>query len=206
MAPVGSLGARLGKSSRLDGARFITREYGPGGASEIDKRARDSEYFRRGILYFLLFDPDAPPPPDWRASLPLTWLDAGLGRLYARTSWTRDASWLSFGSGWLGIDHQTADGNDFSFYRKGEFLTKRRVGYGTEIGTSEYNDTLALENRRTRAQRSKTTAASLWLHGSQSVLLGRRRRQDSRRTPTGAGWLYALGDATPARTTRRRRT
>jgi hypothetical protein len=192
MAPVGLLGALLGKPQRLDAARFIVREYGPGGARELERRARDTETFRRGLLYFLLFDPDAPPPPDLRASLPRHWLAAGLGRLYARTDWGRDATWLSFGSGWVSIDHQTADGLDFSFYRRGEFLTKRRVGYGPEVGASDYNNTLAIENARPHHDDYR---GGLWRHGSQWYYADGGDGSIVAQA-TGPGWVYALGDAT----------
>jgi hypothetical protein len=194
MAPLGLLGALVGKPSRLDGARFIVREFGPGGPSGIERRARDSEYFRRGILYFLLFDPDAAPPPDLRASLPRQWLAEGLGRFYARSDWGRDDSWLSFGSGWISIDHQTADGNDFSFYRHGEFLTKRRVGYGPDVGASDYHDTLALENAR--PQHDGDYRRGLWQRGSQWYYSA---GGDGRIVAhaSGPGWVYVAGDATP---------
>ncbi len=44
--------------------------------------------------------------------------------LLARTSWDEDAAWFTYSLGWVGIDHQNGDGNCFSFYRDGEWLTK----------------------------------------------------------------------------------
>ena len=65
-----------------------------------------------------------------RASRVPTFSWAGIGRFFARTGWDEDATWFSYGLGWIAIDHQNADGNGFAFYRDGEWLTKGLVGYG----------------------------------------------------------------------------
>ena len=72
-------------------------------------------------------------------------------RLFSRTDWSRDASWLTYALSWNQIDHQQADGNHFELYRHGEWLTKARTGYANiaeGIASSEFRNTLAIENSR----------------------------------------------------------
>jgi hypothetical protein len=45
---------------------------------------------------------------------------------------------------WNTIDHQ--HGNGIGFYRGGEWLTMPASGYGTNIGSSDYQNTLAIQN------------------------------------------------------------
>jgi len=94
----------------------------------------------------MLFDPAAEAPPDPRPALPLSYFDTGLGHLFARTDWTADASWFTYQLGWSRVDHQHADGNLFQLWRKGEWLTKERSGYGINIACTDSKNALALEN------------------------------------------------------------
>ena len=70
-------------------------------ADKFGERIAKNDDFRQSILYFLLFDPGAPPAADPRPSLPKAHFAPGLGRLYARTSWDGDAATFDF----LGLDH-----------------------------------------------------------------------------------------------------
>ncbi|MEA2593585.1 MAG: hypothetical protein QOF01_54, partial [Thermomicrobiales bacterium] len=129
LGPLALLDARMGDPARLDAIRWIQTHLPPGGAEElVTERVGNAYVFRDAILYFLLFDPAAPPPRDPRPGLPLSHFAPGLGRLFARTSWAEDATWFTYALGWIGIDHQHAEGNQFEFYRNGEWLTKERTG------------------------------------------------------------------------------
>src|SRR5438270_278772 len=77
----------------------------------------------------------------------------GMGRMLARTGWDPNATWFTYLLKWNQIDHQLADGNQFEFYRRGEWLTKERTGYdgshfdaGCGTASTEYHNTLALQN------------------------------------------------------------
>jgi hypothetical protein len=196
-APLGLWARDAGDSRRDDAARYIVRHLAPGGAAKYDERIAKNDDFRQSILYFLLFDPGAAAPADPRASLPRSHFAPGLGRLYARTGWDEDAATFDFGVGWNRIDHQHADGNAFGFYRRGEWLTKERTGYGPNIACSDYHDTLAVENDKPyHAKDTSDYRAIIWKRGSQwSTELNDGDGQllahvvDER-------YVYALGDAT----------
>jgi hypothetical protein len=141
---------------------------------QLEARVAGADQYRQAILYFLLYDPNAPEPRDPRPSLPTTFFAPGIGRLLARTDWTPKASWLAYGCGWENIDHQHGDAGSFDLYRNGEWLTKERTGYGTTASTSEWHNTLSIENNR----------------GRHSVDPGDYRTQLWR---TGSQWTYATG-------------
>ncbi|HEU4404158.1 MAG TPA: hypothetical protein VFS43_02520 [Polyangiaceae bacterium] len=196
-APFALYAQNAGDATTPQQARWAETHLAEGGAPELLRRARAQNggvNLRQSIWYFLLFDPRAPPPPDPRPALPLAHASEGLGHLTARTGWGRDASWFFFQNGWHAIDHQHGDGNNFSFYRGGEFLTKERVGYGPYFDGSDQHNTLSLENDQP-AHASDDRRASYWRRGSQWSL-----------SPAGDGtivarsvtpeYLYALGDAT----------
>jgi hypothetical protein len=196
-----------GNGERLEAIRWIQTYLPPGGAAAmIPDRVATAETHREAILYFMLFDPDAPDPADPHQDLPLTHYSPGIGRLLARTEWGPDAAWFSFGLGWIAIDHQFGDGNGFSFYRDGEWLTKGLVGYGSEFGDddptddynfalSEHHNTLALENDAPFYDDPTAYYYQAWQSGSQF-------EYSPNGDPTilamsvAPGYAYALGDAT----------
>lgn len=135
-----------GNSQFESAARWIQTHVPPGGAQRLLYRAGDFNHVRDTILYFMLFDPNAPAPSDPRSSLALNHYAAGIGRLLSRTGWDANARWFNYHLGWNGIDHQMGTGNMFDFYRKGEWLTKQWSGYGAYSSSSAYKNTLALEN------------------------------------------------------------
>ena len=181
-----------GNTARVDQIRWIETNMAPGGAAKLMDRAADSYSFFNAILYFLLFDPQAAPPPDARQAQPLNFYAPGTGHILARTGWDPGAAWFTYSLGWQDIDHQQADGNNFDFYRNGEWLTKERVGY--ELFTSDYHNTLALQNDRPDRYEPDSYIGVASEHGSQWILVN-----DGGKLVThsfGPGFTYALGDAT----------
>lgn len=179
-------------TARVNAIRFIQRDMAPGGNARLLNRARNILEVRDSILYFLLFDPDAPSLRDPRPDLPLDHLADGIGRYSARTGWHPDASWFTYRIGWNKIDHQMGDGNMFELYRKGEWLTKERTGYGTGSGTSDYKNTLTIENDESIRQDFRHL---LWRRHSQYSLSTAGDGKLLARS-TGQWFVYLLGDAT----------
>ena len=115
-------------STRSAGSRPTSPPAAP--SCSISDRVADAEdHASMRSCYFLLFDPDAPAPADPRADLPLVHFAPGhrpppraheLGRgrhlVHLRPR----------------LEHRsttsTRDGNEFEFYRNGEWLTKERTG------------------------------------------------------------------------------
>ncbi|MCC6558637.1 MAG: hypothetical protein IT372_37355 [Polyangiaceae bacterium] len=195
-AALGLHAQNTGNAARLDALRWLAVNAAPGGPGALSRRARSKfgqVYKRHSIMYFLLLDP-AVTPADPRRSIPLEHHGAGRGQIFARTSWTEDAAWFHFQVGWEQIDHQHSDGLSFGYYRKGEWLTKERVGYGSPFEHSDQHNTLAVENDRNRRHDEKRRG-DLWRRGSQwtlvhtddPALLARSFAKD---------YTYALGDAT----------
>ncbi|MBA3368519.1 MAG: hypothetical protein H0T99_07610 [Geodermatophilaceae bacterium] len=185
-----------GNAVRLDTIRWIQTHLQAGGADALAYRVSfGMQDTHIGMFYFLLFDPDAPAGADPRPTLPLAHFAPGIGRLLVRTSWEEDATWFTYALGWSTVDHQHADGNQFEFYRAGEWLTKERTGYGFNIGSSDYHNTLALENDPPDHNSPDDYRYDLWQRGSQwmivaggdPVILGQS---------IGDDYVYALGDAT----------
>jgi len=198
--PLGIYDYNTGNSTRLETLRWLQTHTPPGGADWLVQRVSNAEIFRDAILYFMLFDPGASSPADPHAGQPLTLYAPSMGRILARTGWDTNASWFTYFLGWNTIDHQLAEGNQFEFYRQGEWLTKGRVGWdGTNesctIGRSDYHNTLALQNDPADIEPGH------FLHtcqqnGSQWLLNGLNDGQILAHS-FGPGYTYALGDATP---------
>jgi hypothetical protein len=199
VALFGALGlydSMTGDRAGWDAARWIQTFTPPGGAAALTDRVRRANFFRDAIFYFLLFDPAAPAPPDPRPAVPLTYFSPGIGHLLARTGWGADAAFLDYSLGWISIDHQTGDGNQFEFYRHGEWLTKTRVGYGLPIGESDYHNTLALQNSTPAHDDAGDYRHDLYLHGSQWVFGNASGDGKILAQSSARGYVYALGDAT----------
>jgi hypothetical protein len=181
----------MGNASRLNAVRWVQKHIPPGGPAGLIDRAEDDNAYRNSILYFLTFEPGVAEPTDPRANLSLNWSAAGTGKLFARTDWGTNASWFTYGIGWNTIDHQTADANNVELYRKGEWLTKRRVGYDLDYAGSHNHNTLLVENDKPDRSDHRAYLAdqgSQYLYsGGDGTLLAKSLT---------ANYVYALGDAT----------
>jgi hypothetical protein len=196
-APLALYAQNAGDPSKLRQARWVELYLTENGPEGLERRARalnGGVTFRQSIWYFLLFDPAAPPPPDPRPAYGLSHVSPGLGHLTARTGWGRDATWFFHQNGWRAIDHQHGDGNNFSFYRGGEFLTKERVGYGYNFENTDQHNAVALENTKP-AHSDDDRRASFWKRGSQWPLSPASDGKIVARSVTPQ-YAYALGDAT----------
>ena len=197
-APIGLYDTVTNNAARLNTVRWLQTHTPPGGAEQLVERVRNPDDFREAILYFMLFDPGAAPAADPRPALAPDLLAPGLNRLFSRTGWGTDAAWFTYGLSWNSIDHQMADGNSFAFYRDGEWLTKGRVGYADiaeGIASSEFYNTVAIENDRPAERDDDDWRTDLWRRGSQwnFVTSGDPVLLAQSAAPT---YAYALGDAT----------
>jgi hypothetical protein len=192
-APIGLDARERGDAATLAATRWVTRNIPPGGRASLVERVGDTDNFFAAILYFLLMDPAAPEPADPRPQIPTTWFAPGINRIMARTCWCKDERLFTYMLSWSEIDHQRGDGNDFGFLRKGEWLTKVRVGYSNPM--SDFHNTVTIQNDRLRgypADDFRTIGArsgSQWglVPSGDPKLLAQVRRD---------GYTYALGDAT----------
>jgi len=169
-APIGLYDAAAGNDDRLQIVRWILTHTAPGGVELLAERVRNPNDFREAILYFMLFDPAAAPAADPRPQLAPVHLAPGLNRVFSRSSWDASAAWFTYSLSWNSIDHQMADGNSFAFYRQGEWLTKGRVGYANiaeGIASSEFYNTVAVQNDRPVDRDDDDWRIDLWRRGSQ---------------------------------------
>ena len=198
-APIGLYDLATGNQSRLNMIRWLQSHTAPGGVTQLAERVRNPTDFREAILYFMLYDPTIASATDPRPTMSTAFLASGLNRLFSRSSWSNDAAWFTYSLSWNSIDHQMADGNHFSFSRNGEWLTKGRVGYANiaeGIASSEFYNTVAIQNDRPTDRDDSDWRIDLWQRGSQwnyvndgnPMLLASSLQAD---------YAYALGDATP---------
>jgi hypothetical protein len=174
--------------------RWIETNYAPGGAERLTDRAADNNDLLGAIFYFMLFDPKAAPPPDPRPQYPLHHFAEGLGRFLQRTSWKEDATWFSYKLGWTSVDHQMADGNMFELWRKGEWLTKERTGYGDDAACTDQKNGISLQNDKPFHDGADRYSGVEWRRGSQWTYVnnGDGKILASR---IGPDFTYFLGDA-----------
>ncbi|MFO0591525.1 MAG: cadherin-like beta sandwich domain-containing protein [Polyangiaceae bacterium] len=144
--PLGTYDLLTGNTARLAQIRWIEKFMAPGGAAKLAARAADSTSPRAGLFYFVLFDPTLADPPDPRPSQPLFATATGMGSIQSRTGWNSTSTWLSYMLPWNDLDHQHGTGNMIQLWRKGEWITKERSGYGYDAGLSTYKNTLAIQN------------------------------------------------------------
>lgn len=193
----GALAALLPEQG--EAIRWAALHTAPGGAATLSERVRNPNDFREAILAFTLFDPQAAPPADPRPGLGLEFSAAGLHRVFSRTGWDADASWLNYRLGWNSIDHQMADGNHFELYRKGEWLTKGRAGYANiaeGIASSEFYNTVTIGNDRPLDRSDDDWRIDLWRRGSQWNLVSDDNPALLAHSANDL-FTYVMGDATP---------
>jgi hypothetical protein len=195
LGPLGLIAEAQGDAGRLEAIRWMQTHLPPGGAGRLLYRAGDWNHVRNCLLYFLLFDPEAPAPADPRPGLATHYLAPGIGRLFSRSGWGLEASFFTFHLGWSAVDHQHQTGNMFEFFRKGEWLTKQWSGYGTTAGASDYKNTLTLQNHPLEGH-----AVDFWVlenqRGSQYSYAGPQSDPNFLAFSLSNDYAYALGDAT----------
>lgn len=152
VAPIGLIDMQGGNNqSRLDKVRWFSRNALEGGSANLTRRITNvwsNSVATHALYYYLLFDPNDFNTADPRPTVSTVFWDPAFNRMLARTDWTPASSWFNWHCHWTSINHQAGDGNQFEFYRKGEWLIKERSGYTNDnIGTtSEFHNTLALQN------------------------------------------------------------
>lgn len=181
-----------GDTKVVDQIRWIETNKAPGGEKKLMVRANDSYSFFNAIMYFMLFDPKAEQPADPHKTEPLNFYAPGTGRIMSRTGWDQNAAWFNFSLGWTDIDHQQADGNSFDFYRKGEWLTKERVGY--ELFSSDYHNTVTIQNNKPDRYVKEEYLGIAYDRGSQLILTSNGGKLLAH--SFGQGFTYGLGDST----------
>lgn len=188
-----------GDAEKTAQSRWIALNVSPGGDKQVVNRVRSAianGSTRLAILYFLATDPDAKPPEDPRPKVPLAWFAPGIQSLSARTGWGADARWWSYVLPWSRIDHQHGEANMIQLFRKGEWLTKKWVGYGGRAGASDWSNTVTIFNDPPRVNSPGSYQNEQWKAGSQWQYIGAG-------DPLLVGWSdaadysYAYGDATP---------
>ncbi len=193
--PLGIYHYKRGNTARLERVRWIQEHFPRGGKTRLLERVASGQPMLDTILYFMLYEPGYKSPADPRPSYPKTHLAEGVQQLYARDGWDDKASFFRFICGWLTIDHQHSDGNHFGFWRKGEWLTRDRTGYGQTNPHSQYHNTISIRNDSPNS--GEGFIHSLWQSGSQ--WWGGMAAGDGKiaRHASNARFVYALGDATP---------
>ncbi len=195
-APLAILYGNTGNKAAQSDLRWIQTNLAPGGADNLLKRITNTTFYQDALLYFMLFDPTAPAPADPRPKQKLSFFAPGMGRILSRTSWDKNASWFTYKLSWNSIDHQHGDGNQFEFYRKGEWLTKERTGYDLDYGSSDNHNTLALQNTPPDRNEAGAFRNVNWLRGSQWTYVSSGNPQLVANS-SAANYEYVLGDATP---------
>jgi hypothetical protein len=192
IGPLALTAALDGDRQTVAAVRWIETNVPPGGKAELLERVGDTDQFLDAILYFLVFDPQAAQPADPRPQLPLTHFAPGLNRLLARTCWCPEARVFTYALSWNEIDHQRGDGNDFGFYRDGEWLTKQRTGYRSGASFTDYHNSVTIENDEPEHTDDERV---IWRAGSQWVLEPAGDPRLVARS-VGQGFVFATGVAT----------
>ncbi len=200
--PLGVYCRRTGKQEFLQAIRWIEAEAAPGGSATFLSRVSSKEEMNSSILYFMLYDPASATAaangtfPHPGGLFDSEMFSPGAGRIMSRTSWGADATWLNYTLGWTGIDHQHGDGNMFDFYRKGEWITKERTGYGNIAASSDYKNTLTIKSN-TDGLNLGTISNLHARRGSQYVLSNTAGNPELLALTLGnEKYLFVTGDAT----------
>ncbi|MEZ4310665.1 MAG: hypothetical protein R3F14_21690 [Polyangiaceae bacterium] len=187
-----------GDADRAGMSRWIAGNISPGGMKQLTRRISSAiaqGSTRQAILYFLAMDPTAPVAPDPREKMPLAWFSAGIQSLSVRTARGADSRWLSYMLPWTRVDHQHGEANMIQLFRKGEWLTKKWVGYGPRAACSDFSNTVTIQNDPPKYNSPGTYQHEQWKSGSQWQYINAG-------DPLLVGWsdaadyTYAYGDAT----------
>ncbi|WP_354701169.1 hypothetical protein [Paraconexibacter sp. AEG42_29] len=189
--PLGLEAAERGDTATLNATRWIATNVPPGGKAALHDRVGNTDQFFGSILYFLLFDPAAPEATDPRPGLDKRWFAPTLNRTLARTCWCDEGRLFSHKLSFNEIDHQTADGNTFALFRKGEWLTKPRTGYESYL--TDFTNSVTIENDKP-FHADGEYEREIWKNGDQWILTAGEPTLVAR--SFGQGFVALTGDAT----------
>ncbi|AIE83952.1 hypothetical protein OP10G_0584 [Fimbriimonas ginsengisoli Gsoil 348] len=147
--PLALIARNKGDNTLYNKIRWMITEYEPGhGTTRLNQISSCMQNYGPmiAVMYFLLMDPAAPAPTDPRNTVPTDFFSPGLNRIVSRTDWGPNASWFTFKSSWITTDHNPQDANKFELYRKGEWLTKGRQGYGFNVNSPGLQNGIAIQN------------------------------------------------------------
>jgi hypothetical protein len=193
LGPIGLLSKDAGDTATYDAIRWIETNMPPEQASGISDRVSSDWTPRVTQTLFLLMDPKAPPGADPRPGLGTDYYSDGVGFLYARTGWGPMDSYFVFSNCWQGIDHRHSDDDHFAFFRKGEWITQERAGYGFYTGPDHNN--VCVQNDAPGHDGTDQFAADSYQTGSSYVYSFPGDPKVLAHSVT-ADYAYALGDAT----------
>jgi len=101
---------------------------------------KDSRWIE--ILYY---DPTGK-ATDYRPTISKDYFALGSNVILSRDGFDSSSTWVSFMSGWSGVDHQQEDANTFQIFRNGEWLSKETTGYGGPAATIEAHNGVMIDN------------------------------------------------------------
>lgn len=194
------LDRKNGVADNLDALRWFAVNAVEGGAGALAQHVAQSWTWgvENSILYYLLLDPHQAPAADPRPAYATHFIDAGNGRLLARTDWSPASSIFTFRSSWETINHQNGDAGQFELYRKGEWLLKELSNYDNNGNgqSSLWHNSLALQNWCANGQpRLNSFEAAYWPNGSQWNN-GVNAGDPVTAMSAGPGYAYAQTDMT----------
>ena len=90
-------------------------------------------------MWDFLFLNDTGTQTDYRSSIPTDYYSSGEGYISSRNNWSTAATWATFTSGELGINHEHEQAGNFTIYRNGQWLALPPPYYGPpgESGEAE---------------------------------------------------------------------
>jgi hypothetical protein len=192
--PLAMEAAKRGDQQTVDAVRWIAENVPEGGKAEFfDRAGAGTDQFLGPIFYFLVFDPKLGEPADPRAQLPTRYFAPSLNRTLARTCWCPEGRMFTHKLSYNTIDHQTADGNDFGFYRNGEWLTKNRTSYGSVY--TDYTNGVTIANETPAHRDVGDPRRDIWKRGEQWIL-GTDGDPTLAARSFGDGFVALTGDAT----------
>lgn len=147
--PLALIARNQGNQPLYDKIRWIISNYEPGGGTTRINQIQNcmNAYGPMiAVMYFLVMDPAAPAPQDPRVTMPTDYMGLGQHRILSRTDWGPNATWFSYRGSWITTDHNPQDVNKFELYRKGEWLTKGRQGYGCNVNAPDLQNGIAIQN------------------------------------------------------------
>lgn len=131
------------------------------------------------LFYGYIFSDVSAPQIDYREVLSPDYFAPGIGIIISRSDWTDDATYMSFMSGWSGVDHQHQDANTFQIFRKGEWLSKEVIGYDGPAVIIEAHNGIMIEN-------AVNDGPNVFRHAGPAAI---------RKYALEDEYVYALGDA-----------